>query len=276
MPAVEQAGDEPFFLYLAHYAPHTPIEAPADLVRKYETKKRAGRHRNPTYAAMIENLDRNIGRLIEHLKRAGKYENTLIVFTSDNGGYLGDAKGRNGEVTTNAPLRSGKGSLYEGGIRVPLIIKLPGQKSQSTGSEMIRTISERVVLTDLHHVIISLAGIVSSESGSISDSVDWSANLKNAQLAWPLRTFYFHYPHYYETTTPVSAMIEKGQKILHFSETGRTELFDLESDPSETTDLAENDPQKTAKMLERLNHWKKQVGAKEPVPNPAFTKEAGR
>jgi arylsulfatase A len=275
---IDDAGDEPFFLYLAHYAPHTPIEAPANPVSKYRAKIQGeNRHRNATYAAMIENLDTNVGRVIEHLKRKGHFENTLIVFTSDNGGYLGDPKGRNGEVTTNAPLRSGKGSLYEGGIRVPLILKLPDTAgSKGTNSNAVRRISERVVLTDLHEVILKIAGIEDLSNGDLGDGVDWSANLLDPNAPWPSRTLYFHYPHYYETTTPVSAVIDEGRKLLHYAEDGRTELYDLKSDPSETKDLSEKEPNLARELLDRLNRWKKQVGARVPVLNPDYGKETGK
>lgn len=275
---IDDAGDEPFFLYLAHYAPHTPIEAPADLVSKYRAKIHGDhRHRNPTYAAMIENLDANVGRVIEHLKRKGQFEKSLIIFTSDNGGYLGDPKGRNGEVTTNAPLRSGKGSLYEGGIRVPLILKMPDTAgSKGTNSNAVRTISERVVLTDLHEVILKLARIENLSNGDFSDGVDWSASLLDPIAPWPSRTLYFHYPHYYETTTPVSAVIDGDRKLLHYAEDGRTELYDLRTDPSETEDLSARDPAMAGEVLDRLNRWKRQVGAREPVPNPNFGQDGGK
>ncbi|MBI1322563.1 sulfatase-like hydrolase/transferase [bacterium] len=277
MRVIDDAGDDPFFLYLAHYAPHTPIEAPEDLVRKYESKIQDHlRHRNPTYAAMIENLDANVGRVIDHLKRNGKYENTLIVFTSDNGGFLGDPKGRNGVVTTNAPLRSGKGSAYEGGIRVPLIMKLPAGSVSEPDAIRARIIEERVLLTDLHFVILDLAGLDPLPAGTIADGIDWAGNLTNTEKPWPNRPLYFHYPHYYETTTPVSAMIDGDHKLLHYTEDGHTEVYDLSSDPGEMKDISAADPHRTARVLAMLNHWKSEVGAKEPTPNPQFGKESGK
>jgi len=275
---IDDAGAEPFFLYLAHYAPHTPIEAPDELVAKYRAKIQVDhRHRNPIYAAMIENLDNNVGRVIEHLKAKGKFENTLIVFTSDNGGYLGDPKGRNGEVTTNASLRSGKGSLYEGGIRVPLILKLPeAAGSKATKSNNARTVPERVVLTDLHDVILKLAGVEDMSNDNSGDGVDWSANLLDPNVPWPSRSLYFHYPHYYETTTPVSAIIEDDHKLLHYAEDGRTELYDLKSDPTETNDISAREPALAGDLLDRLNRWKREVNAREPVPNPNYGKDDGK
>jgi arylsulfatase A-like enzyme len=267
MRVIDDAGDDPLFLYFAHYAPHTPIEAPAELVRKYESKIRDGtRHRNATYAAMIENLDTNVGRVLDHLQRKGRLDKALIVFTSDNGGYLGNASGRNGVVTTNAPLRSGKGSLYEGGVRVPLIVKLPRSNAG-------RSIDERVVLTDLHYVILRIAGIDPIVSEKIADGIDWSSNLSDTALPWPERPLYFHYPHYYETTTPVSSMIDGDLKLLHYAEDDRSELYDLRVDPSESNDISDENSQKVSELRKRLTRWKMGVGAKEPRPNPDMSTE---
>ncbi|NJM54907.1 MAG: sulfatase-like hydrolase/transferase [Verrucomicrobiae bacterium] len=122
---VDAAGGRPFFLNLWFHNPHTPIEGKPDLVERYRAKLKPGmNHQNPEYAAMIHTLDENVGRLLAHLDRRGLSRRTLVVFTSDNGGYVGEFKGA--RVTDNTPLRSGKGSLYEGGIRVPLIARLPG------------------------------------------------------------------------------------------------------------------------------------------------------
>jgi arylsulfatase A-like enzyme len=188
----------------------------------------------------------------------------LIVFTSDNGGYLGDPKGRNGVVTTNAPLRSGKGSLYEGGIRVPLIIKLPdSNRTQST-------ISERVMTTDLHETILNMAGYVSENNNQLRDGIDLNPMIKRPSSDWPIKPLFFHYPHYYETTSPVSAIIHKDFKLLHYAETDGIELYDLSKDPYETSNIAHAEEVVAEELRTLLFNWKQSVGAKEPRINPQF------
>lgn len=269
LEVIDQAGDQPFFLYLAHYAPHTPIEAPEELVKKYSSKMRPEyRHQNPVYAAMIESMDTNIGRVLEHLKKTGQYENTMIIFTSDNGGYLGEAKGLNGVVTTNAPLRSGKGSLYEGGIRVPLIVKMPD--AQKPGRE----IQSPIVTMDLHHTMLSVAGYQTQDPLAKSDGQDLVPMIKNPERQVQARPFFFHYPHYYETTTPVSAVIDWPFKLLHYEEKNQTELYDMAVDPYETSNIAHAELAVVERLSGLLQAWIKSVNANEPRPNPAFARKA--
>jgi len=269
LEVIDQAGDQPLFLYLAHYAPHTPIEAPEKLVQKYQSKIRPEyRHQNATYAAMIECMDTNIGRVLDHLKKTGQYDNTMILFTSDNGGYLGDAKGRNGVVTTNAPLRSGKGSLYEGGVRVPLIMKMP--HAPKTGRE----IQSPVVTMDLHNTILNVAGYESKAAMAKNDGENLVPLILGTAGERAQRPLFFHYPHYYETTTPVSAVIDGPFKLLHYAENNQTELYDLSADPYETSNIAHAEPAAVARLSALLQDWKTSVGAKEPRPNPAFNPKA--
>ena len=219
-------------------------------------------HQNATYAGMIENLDMNIGRVISHLKKTGKYDNTMIIFTSDNGGYLGDKNGRNGAVTSNAPLRSGKGSLYEGGIRVPLIMKPPGTISSR------KIIGHRVASYDLHQTILQLPGVLKGDQKL--DGVDLTGLISEDNRILSNRPLFFHYPHYYETTTPVSAVIFDSHKLLHYDETGQIELYDLNNDPAELHNIKDQSPEMTNKLLVMLNNWKNSIRAESPKPNPNF------
>ncbi|MBZ2185430.1 MAG: sulfatase [Bryobacter sp.] len=245
-----RARRQPFFLYLAHHAPHTPIEAKQELVRKYERKLRAGlRHTNAVYAAMVESLDESVGRIEEYLRAKGLAGNTVIVFSSDNGGYL---EGQGGRVTSNEPLRSGKGSLYEGGIRVPLLVKGPGMKPG--------IVKRPVMLTDLFPTLLEMAG--ARGPAGVRDGRHLFAGKPREALHW-------HYPHYYPTTTPVGALREGRWKLLEYFEDGRLELFDLEADEGEREDLAERMGQRARAMRARLEAWRKEVGARMPSRNPA-------
>jgi arylsulfatase A-like enzyme len=257
---IDEASPKPFFLYLAHHAPHTPIEGKAELVAKYKAKVRPGmRHRNPVYAAMIESLDESVGRLRDHLRRRGIDRNTVILFASDNGGYLKDSGGQ--EITTNHPLRSGKGSLYEGGVRVPLIAYWPGVTKGGS-----QTCDEPVVSTDLFRTICELAG--KSAPQSANDGHSLVSLLRDPKSKLDRDEFFFHYPHYYPTTTPVSALRTREWKLIHYYEGDRYELFDLGKDPGEQQDVAGSNPRVVERLRSRLETWKRDTGARVPRSNP--------
>ena len=258
---IDHAGDQPFFLYLAHYAPHTPMEAKADDVRHFEARLRPGQHhQNAVYAAMVKSLDDSVGRVLAHLKQKGLEQNTIVIFTSDNGGYIGTEKGQTMPVTSNAPLRSGKGSLYEGGIRVPLIVRWPGVTPEAAECR------QPVVLMDLFH---TLSSTLSGEAPKApADGIDIKPLLQHPDTKLKRDSLYFHYPHYYATTTPVSAIRSGDWKLLEYLEDGRRELYDLKDDPSEQTDLAHRMPDKAASLLKQLHDWRTEVNAAMPTPNP--------
>jgi arylsulfatase A len=261
---IDSAAERPFFLYLAHHAPHTPIEAPAQLVEHFQAKLRPEmKHQNPVYAAMVKNLDDNVGRVLDHLQRRGTINNTIVVFTSDNGGYIGvDRRSAfSAPCTNNSPLRSGKGSLYEGGIRVPLLIRWPGVNA---GERM-----QPVTTCDLFFTLLTAAGMpVPSEQPS--DGIDLSAVVRNPTAIIERDTLYWHYPHYYETTTPVSAIRSGDWKLLEYFEDHRRELFHLRDDPSESRNLATEQAEKTAELTKQLAAWRTSVNAKLPQSNPQF------
>jgi arylsulfatase A-like enzyme len=235
----------------------------ADDARHFETKLQPGQHhQNAVYAAMVKSLDDSVGRVLDHLKKRGLEQNTIVLFTSDNGGYIGTEKGQTVPVTSNAPLRSGKGSLYEGGIRVPLIVRWSGVTPEAAECR------QPVILMDLYHTLT--ATLSNAKPTGIADGIDLKALLQNPVTKLNRYALYFHYPHYYATTTPVSAFRAGDWKLLEYLEDGHLELYNLRDDPSEQTDLAAQMPDKAASLLKQLRDWRTQVGAAMPLPNSAF------
>lgn len=258
------ARGQPFFLYLAHHAPHTPIEAKAADVAHFESRVRPGmRHQNPVYAAMVRSLDESVGRVLGRLRERGVETNTVVVFASDNGGYIGTDARQQIPVTTNAPLRSGKGSLYEGGIRVPLLVRWPGVTKPGTES------AGPVVLTDLFRTLMRAAG-VPEDPAVPADGVDLTPLMQDPKGSLPREALYFHYPHYYHApkTAPVSALRMGPWKLVEHLEDRRVELFRLDADPGEGRDLSVEEPKRASELRERLQRWRTEVDAAMPRPNP--------
>ncbi|MFO0953040.1 MAG: sulfatase [Isosphaeraceae bacterium] len=255
---IDRAGDRPFFLVLAHHAPHTPIEAKPALVEHYRSKLRPGqRHKNPAYAAMIHSLDESVGRVVAHLEKKNLSERTVVIFTSDNGGYISEFDGL--RVTDNAPLRSGKGSLYEGGVRVPLIVRWPGVTPRSAEC------GEMVGLFDLFPTLrdgLNLSGGPTPATGL--DGVSLLETLKDPAKHVERDDLFLHFPHYYPTTTPVSAVRTREWKYLEYYETGRGELYKVDTDTGESNDLARNEPGRAEELRNRLHRWLKEVDAQMP------------
>lgn len=262
---IDEAGDRPFFLNLWHHSPHTPIEAKREQVEHYRQKLKPGlHHQNPDYAAMIKSLDENVGRVLDHLQARGLADRTLVIFASDNGGYTNPWREK--VPTDNWPLRSGKGSLYEGGIRVPLIVRLPGVTPAGA------TCEAAVTCADLLPTIVELCDQAAGRKTAlpVMDGVSFVPLLKHPQSA-PLHTeLFFHYPHYYFNTTPVSAVRSGDWKLLEYFEDSHIELYNLHDDPGEAHDLAAQKPGQTAKLRERLHAWWQEVGAQLPSKNPAY------
>jgi arylsulfatase A len=266
---IDHAGKKPFFLYLAHHAPHTPIQAKADDVKAFERKIGADtKHRHPAYAAMVKSLDDSVGRVLARLKEKGLDDSTIVVFTSDNGGYIGVDKrsGYTVPVTNNAPLRSGKGSLYEGGIRVPLIVRWPGIAAKES------ICKEPVQLGDLFTTLATAAGLPAAATAGV-DGVNLAPLLKDSNAKLAREAIFFHYPHYYETTTPVGAVRAGDWKLLEYFEDQRLELYNLKNDLGEQANLSQQMPEKAADLRDRLHAWRKAVAAAMPTPNPDFKKK---
>jgi arylsulfatase A len=257
---IEQQRDKPFFLYLPHYTVHIPLKAKAELVAKYEA--RAGtdaQHSNAIYAAMIESMDESVGRIVRQLEALRLLDNTIVIFTSDNGG-LSVKEGPNTPATNNAPLRAGKGYLYEGGLRVPLIIAGAGKPGSVNDAP--------VVSTDLYPTILELAG------APLPAVLDGASLAKLLNTGRPLRreALYWHYPHYSNQGGKPGGVIRAGDwKLIEFYEDSHVELYNLRRDLSETNNLADKFPQRAKSMRAMLDRWRKQVNAQLMAPNPSYT-----
>jgi arylsulfatase A len=258
---IESAKGRPFFLNLWHYAPHTPLQAKADDLAHFQKKLPPDHaHQSPAYAAMVKNLDENVGRLLHRLDTLGHGRDTLVIFTSDNGGYLG----RPGlTVTTNSPLRSGKGSLYEGGVSVPLICRWPGVTPAGTECEA------PVISMDLFATLLEAGQVpVERTQGQVADGTSLIPLLKDPSATFARGSLFWHYPHYYNTTTPVGAVLDRDWKLLEYFEEGRIELYHLARDPGESRNMADVLPEKADELRLRLSEWRKQMKAQMPQPNP--------
>ncbi len=259
MKLIDRVKDGPFYLNLWYHTVHTPIEAKPKDVERYASVLRGNlHHQNPTYAAMVGSLDENVGRLLAKLGEAGIADNTVVIFTSDNGGTIVEHRGM--PVTNNFPLRSGKGSLYEGGIRVPWIIRWPGVTPTGTICE------EMVCSTDLYPTILAMArNEGDADHNRTVDGKNLVPLLKDPAAKLERDTLYFHYPHYYPTTTPVSALRDGDWKLLEYFEDGHLELYNLARDISESHNLAASMPDRAAALQQKLSAWRKSVDARLPT-----------
>lgn len=257
---IEENRQQPFFLYLPHFAVHTPIEGKPHLVEKYNRKSNPAQPQNyGEYAAMIESVDDSVGRLMETLERLQLTENTVVVFTADNGG-VASREWRNRPVTSNLPLRSGKGHLYEGGIRVPLCVRWPGLTKPGTRSD------QPVYAVDYAATLAGMRG---------TDGLDFRPALSGRPL--PERDLFWHYPHYSPQLGRPSAALRRGPlKIIRFFEDQRQELYDLSTDLGEQNDLSTQKPQLLQAMSRRLDRMLLHSRAQLPQPNPNYdpTKES--
>ena len=279
---IENSGNNPFFVYLSYYAVHNPMQAKEHLIEKFikkadslgltnteaftrekewirESMSDNFRERiiqsNPVYAAMIYSVDENIGKLVDRLRELGLEKNTVIIFTSDNGGLATSE----GSPTCNSPLRAGKGWLYEGGIRVPLIIKYPGKTRP--GSERKTAVSS----IDYFSTIAELTG---SENTSVkTDGVSLMPLLRKDRMKE--RPLFWHYPHYSnQGVEPGSAVRLEDYKLIDNFEKGRQELYDLGKDLAETTDISASNPEKTKELFKLLEDWRDKTNAKMMERNP--------
>jgi len=268
---IDTHRDGPFFIYLPHYAVHTPLQAKKELIEKYKNKKPWNGQGNPVYAAMVESVDQSVGRILKHLDELGLTEKTLVIFFSDNGGVGGYAACgiQNRDITSQAPLKGGKGMLAEGGIRVPMAVRWPGHVPPGT------TCDVPVIGVDFYPTLLEVAGAKPPagqplDGESIVPLLTQQGGLKRDAIFW-------HFPAYLQgggntwRTTPGGAIRMGDWKLIEYFEDGRLELYNLRNDIGETTNLAEKMPEKARQLHDRLIAWRKEVHA--PVPtekNPKF------
>lgn len=250
---ITQNMDRPFFLYLPHNNPHISLVAKPELVEKYRDSF------NPTYAAMIHTLDDCVGRVLAKLDEWNLAKKTIVIFLSDNGGlHVLESSGT--PATHNTPFRAGKGFLYEGGTRVPLIVRWPGHVPAG------RVVDTPVVNTDWVPTLLELCGV--TPPGPL-DGVSLAALLKGGEL--PARPLMWHFPHYTnQGSRPGGAIRDGDWKLIENYEDGRLELYNLADDIGETRNLAGQEPRRAADLQARLAAWRKDIGALENTANPHF------
>ncbi|MDQ3621943.1 MAG: sulfatase [Verrucomicrobiota bacterium] len=258
---IEANKDKPFALQVSHCAVHIPLSTTPELLAKYQAKRpMPGYPGNPAYAGLLEELDQSVGRIVEALDRAGIAEQTLILFLSDNGGLEHEQGGR--VVTSNKPLRGEKGTLYEGGIRIPAIARWPGRVP--AGSEC----ATPCITMDIHPTLLELASIAAPE-GQPFDGVSLAALLKNPAAPLKREALHWHLPHYHHST-PAGAIRSGNWKLIEFFEEGALELYNLRADPGEQTNLAARESARAKELQAALGAWRIRVGARMPVPNPDY------
>lgn len=275
---IRDSKDSPFFLYFPQYAVHVPKQAKPEIIQKFSDKLakmnasaepeyiKDGRTRtrhlqtDAIYAAMVASLDESVGRVLKEIHDAGLESNTIVIFTSDNGGLATSE----GWPTSNYPLRAGKGWLYEGGIREPLLVSYPGHIAPAVSAVP-------VIGTDFFPTLLALAGLPAQPQQAL-DGKDFSSALNGGTL--PARKFFWHYPHYSnQLGSPASAVRDGDFKLIEWFEDNHVELYNLKGDVGELHDLAAQFPEKAAALREELRAWRESVNAKMPVPNPRYHAE---
>ena len=274
---IRRNKDRPFFLYLPHFGVHTPREAEKELVEKFRAKRPAGGHQDPIYAAMIYSVDESVGRVLTLLDELKLSENTLVIFSSDNGGVGGYVRAgvkKGGDVTDNSPLRGGKGMLYEGGIRVPYIFRWPSTIKPGT------TCAVPINSVDLYPMLLDIAGS-QRPADYVLDGASYLSLLQGGDAGtFGREAMYWHFPGYLGAgkgswrTTPVSVIRAGDWKLLEFLEDGRRELYNLREDSGEAKNLVTAMPEKTKELQAKLVAWRQQIHA--PMPRPNAEKDSAK
>ena len=267
---IEARKEKPFFLYLTHYAVHTPIQGRADLVEKYKGKDKGEHHKNTAYAAMVESVDRSVGAVLKKLDELKLAENTAVFFFSDNGGF--------GGATSNHPLRGAKGMLYEGGIREPMIVRWPGITKPGTKCD------EPVIGIDYYPTFLEITGTKPPVDYTL-DGVSFAPLLRDSTTSLNREAIFWHFPCFLQgsgdphggpfRTTPAGAIRKGDWKLIEWFETGRLELYNLNEDIGESKNLAESHKEMLNELHADLKAWRKAVDA--PIPtekNPKYDPNA--
>jgi arylsulfatase A-like enzyme len=253
---IRESASHPFFLYEAHFTVHMPLQAPQELIEKY--RKRDTSDVDPTYCAMVETLDTSVGQLLKALDDSGQAKDTIVVFFSDNGGVRYQAK-RPKPVTNNAPLRAGKGHLYEGGIREPLMIRWPGVTRAGS------LIHDPVSSVDFFPTLCEAAGANLPKV----DGVSIRPLCEGRRL--PERPLFWHYPHYSDQGGKPGGAVRHGDwKLIEFYEDNRLELFNVKDDIGERRNLINREPARAKTLHGLLADWRQSVSASMPKPNAAY------
>ncbi len=261
-----QKNGSPFFMYFSFYNVHTPLMGRPDLLAKYEAKLKRNpkvRHNNVKYAAMVESVDEAVGTILTKLKDINADDSTMVIFTSDNGGLRPQA-------TDNHPLRQGKGGIYEGGVRIPTIIKWPEKGAK--GAEC----KEALISMDFLPTIMEALDVSYPDEfdQELLDGVSLTGLIENPDSTMERDAIYWHYPHYHSMgAQPYSAVLARGWKLIERHTDGGIELYNLEGDIHEDNNRAKTEEAITSELLSRLNDWRKSVGAQMPVSNKSYDED---
>jgi arylsulfatase A-like enzyme len=264
---IERHRKQPFFLYLPHFAVHAPHQAKNPLIKHFKDKPGVGDQKNPAYAAMIASVDESVGRVLAKLEELGLSENTLVIFSSDNGGVGGYRRAgldKDG-VTDNAPLKGGKGMFYEGGVRVPYIFYWKGKVDSGQVN------STPIISIDLYPTLCEIAGAELPGDYEL-DGVSYAKLLTGEQKSLDRESLFWHFPGYLGAgkgkwrTTPVGSIRSGDWKLLEWFEDGRQELYNMKDDVGEEHDLLGKNADKAKELHDRLFAWRQSVGAKMPAP----------
>ncbi|WP_417847697.1 sulfatase [Thalassoglobus sp.] len=263
---IESSKEKPFFLYLTHYAVHTPIQAEEKLIKKYDQKKPGKHQKNSKYAAMVESVDNSVGEVMKKLNELSLTKNTIVIFYSDNGGHEG--------ATSNHPLRGAKGMLYEGGIREPFLCRWDGVTKPGSRCD------EPIIGIDLYPTFLEMTGTAKPNDYEL-DGRSIVPLLKDPQSSLNREAIFWHFPCYLQgkgdpqrgpfRTTPAGAIRKGDWKLIEWFETGHRELYNLREDLGETRNLMESRPEIANDLYQSLLAWREEVHAPIPrTPNPKY------